>query len=205
MAKKLKKNIVKENLKSNETNFSPRSLNTFLQFFSELNATEKEKLKSNTKKYAYTKKVQEGNFVSVIKFLLGGETYAIEVSKTVETIKLNNLTPLPKTPAFILGLVNLRGRIIAVVNLKIFFELKSSAIKDMNQIIVLRNKDFRFGILTDEVLGIGEVNVDSLTEKFPTLDEKRTKYLKGVTPDGLIFLDADKIANDPALVIETEI
>ncbi len=205
MAQKVEKNIVRNHSKSSKINTYPKSSNTFLQFFSELTPAEKEKLKSNTKKYALTKKIKKGNFVSVVQFLLSGEKYAIEINKTVEAIRLKNLTPLPKTPEFILGLVNVRGRIMAVVNLKTFFELKSSAINDMEEIIILQNKDFQFGILTDEILGVGEVDMDSLTEKFPTLNEKRKKYLKGVAPDGLILLDAEKIVNDPVLVVETEI
>ena len=103
------------------------------------------------------------------------------------------------------GLVNIRGRIIGVINLKSLFGLALKSMTDMNRVIVLRNKDFQFGILADEIIGIKSIDFNLLTDKLATLKGQGKKYLKGVMPDGLIILDADKIANDPALVIETEI
>ena len=182
-----------------------RNLNVLKSFFNSLSTEEKEKLKKITLKFAHKEETQTTEKVEIIEFKLDSETYGIESSKTVETISLKNFTPLPKTPDFLFGLVNIRGRIIGVINLKSLFGLALKSMTDMNRVIVLRNKDFQFGVLADEIIGIKSVDFNLLSDKLATLDGQGKKYLKGIMPDGLVILDADKIANDPALVIETEI
>ncbi len=195
--------------KTQNGNFSAtqksETLKTIREFFEGLTPDERRAIEENTKKYSAIEEKENGNLVEVIQFLLNNEVYAIETSKTVETFKFSDFTQLPLTPKYLFGLVNIRGRITGVINLKNFFELGSSAITDMKHIIVLKNKDFHFGILTDEILGVTSLDLNGLTEKVLTLNERRSKFLKGITEDGIILLDADKIADSPEIRIESEI
>ena len=61
--------------------------------------------------------------IEVVEFLLAHERYAVESSYVREVYPLENLTPLPCTPGFVLGIVNLRGEILSVIDLKKFFDL----------------------------------------------------------------------------------
>lgn len=201
---KAKSNIVSTKDKVKKKH-SVKNQEILKSFFENLAPKEKEKLKKISEKFASLGTKQAGNFVEIIEFKLGNENYGIEASKTVETVALENFTPLPKTPAFLFGLVNIRGRIIGIVNLKVLFGFTQDSMTDMNRVIVLENKDFQFGILADEIIGIKSVDFNLLTDTLATLSEQGKKYLKGVMPDGLVILDGEKIANDPALIIETEI
>ena len=201
---KAKSNIVSTKDKVKKKH-SVKNQEILKSFFENLAPKEKEKLKKISEKFASLGTKQAGNFVEIIEFKLGNENYGIEASKTVETVALENFTPLPKTPAFLFGLVNIRGRIIGIVNLKVLFGFTQDSMTDMNRVIVLENKDFQFGILADEIIGIKSVDFNLLTDTLATLSEQGKKYLKCVMPDGLVILDGEKIANDPALIIETEI
>ncbi len=63
----------------------------------------------------------EGEHIEVLEFILAHERYAIETAWVQEVYPLRQLTPLPGTPAFVLGVVNVRGKIISVMDLRVFF------------------------------------------------------------------------------------
>ncbi|MDO9450880.1 MAG: chemotaxis protein CheW, partial [Rugosibacter sp.] len=73
--------------------------------------------------------------VEVVEFLLAHERYAIDLSYIREVAPMENLTPLPCTPAFVLGIVNLRGEILSVIDIRKFFDLPEKGLTDLNKII----------------------------------------------------------------------
>jgi purine-binding chemotaxis protein CheW len=77
--------------------------------------------------------------VEVIAFTLAHERYAVETSCIREIHVLEDLTPLPCTPDFIVGIVNLRGCITAVVDLKKFFDLPEPGFTDAHRVLVIQN------------------------------------------------------------------
>ncbi len=80
-----------------------------------------------------------GEFVEVVEFLLSYERYGIESSYVREIYPMKELTPLPCTPPFVLGIINVRGEIVAVIDNKKFFELPEKGHTDLNK-LVIRNK-----------------------------------------------------------------
>ncbi len=179
--------------------------NPVFSFFENLSKEEKEKILRNTHKYSHVEKAKEGKFLTVLSFRLGKERFAIETNKLIETLRLRSFTPLPKTPDFIEGVVNVRGRILGLVNLKIFLGLKSSTPTNSSHIIILQNENFQFAVMVDEIFSVEELNLNSLTQKVISLEQETAKYVKGITPEGLILLDAEKIVNEPKLTIEIRI
>lgn len=75
--------------------------------------------------------------LDVLEFRLAEERYAVEIRHVSEVHPLKELTPLPGTPAFVLGVVNVRGRILPVVDLKKFFELPDEGLTDLHRIILV--------------------------------------------------------------------
>ncbi len=82
--------------------------------------------------------------LEVVEFLLAYEKYAIESRYVREVYPLEDLTPLPCAPAFVLGIVSVRGEIISVINIKKFFDLPEKGLTNLNQVIVLQSQAFLF-------------------------------------------------------------
>lgn len=147
------------------------------------------------------KKAPDQGATSVVEFLLASERYGIDSSFIREVYPLKELTPLPGTPPFVLGIVNVRGQILSVVDLKKFFDLPGKGLTDLNKIIVLRGEGIEFGILADVIFGLRTVDLKEIQPSLPTLTGIREEYLRGVTSDRLIVLEAKKILTDERIKI----
>jgi purine-binding chemotaxis protein CheW len=143
--------------------------------------------------------------LEVVEFLLAYETYGIESLYVREVYPLKELTPLPCTPLFVCGIVNLRGQILSVIDLKKFFDLPEKGLTDLNKVIVVHDGTMAFGILADAILGVRSIPLDSIQLSLPTLTGIRAAYLKGVTSEPLVILDAAKLLADHTLIVFEEV
>lgn len=143
--------------------------------------------------------------LTVVEFALAHERYALEAEFVREVHPFENLTPLPCTPPFIRGLVNVRGRILAVIDLKRFFDLPEPGITDLHRVILVHAPGIEFGLLADAIIGTRRLAQTALQPSLPTLTEIRAEYLKGVTADRLVVLDAARILADPRIVVHEEV
>lgn len=143
--------------------------------------------------------------LELLEFGLASERYAIECRHVEDVQPLRDLTPLPCTPAFLAGIVNVRGRIVPVLDLKKFFELPERGLTDLHRIIIVRGCDLEIGLLADVVLGIRTLPAESLQPSLPTLTGIRADYLKGVADGSLVVLAVDRILSDPKITIHEEV
>lgn len=143
--------------------------------------------------------------LDVLEFRLARERYAIETRYVREVYPLKDLTPLPCTPPFVLGVVNVRGRIFPVVDLKQFFDLPEQGLTDLHRIILLEGNDLELGLLADATVGVRSIPVESLQPSLPTLTGIRGEYLKGVTAEHLVVLDVARILADPNIIVHEEV
>lgn len=143
--------------------------------------------------------------VDIVEFLLAYETYGIEVTYVREVYPLNAFTPLPCTPPFVLGIVNIRGQLLSVVDLKTFFDLPAGGLTDLNKVIVVHNDTMALGVLADTIMGVRPLPLTSLQPMLPTLTGRRAAYLKGVTSERLVLLDAGKLLADHTLIVLEEV
>lgn len=149
------------------------------------------------------KETTEGH-LEILEFLLAYERYGIEMSWVRETCPLKDLTPLPCTPPFVLGLINVRGEIVSVVDLKRFFDLPERGLTDLNKVVIVHGDDMTFGILADEILGVRSIPGDTVQPTLPTLTGIREEYLKGITGERTIILDGSRILTDRRLIVNDE-
>lgn len=144
-------------------------------------------------------------FLEIVVFGLSQETYGIESTFVREVYPLKDLTPLPCTPAFVLGIINVRGQILSVLDLKIFFNLPEKGLGDLNKIIIIRSGMMEFGILADVINGTRRIPLETIQSAPLTVTGIGAEYLKGVTADRIIVLNGDKILGDEKIVIYEEI
>lgn len=142
--------------------------------------------------------------IEVIEFLLADERYAVASEYVREVYPLEELTPLPCTPAFVLGIVNLRGQILSVIDIKKFFDLPEKGLTNLNKVIVLESADMAFGILADAISGVSRVPRAGIQPSLPTLTGIREDYLLGVTTERVVVLDAGKLLTDEKLIVNEQ-
>ncbi len=135
--------------------------------------------------------------LQLVVFKIGNEEFGVPISEVREIVRLVPITPVPRTPAFIEGVVNLRGQILAVVDLARRLNLPASARSDKTRIIVIEVEDHTVGMIVDEVtevLRLSSDNIDRTPEIIST--EVHQEYLQGVGKLGerlLILIDLAKI------------
>ena len=94
---------------------------------------------------------------------------------------------------------------IAVVDLKKFFDLPASGLHDLHEVIILHSEEMNLGILADDVVGVRRVPVSQLQASLPTLRGIGQQYLRGVTGERLVVLDAGKLLADKTLIVNEEV
>jgi len=143
--------------------------------------------------------------LDVLEFRLAQERYALEIRYVREVCPLKDLTPLPCTPPFVLGIVNVRGRIVPVIDLKKLFDLPEQGLTDLHRIILVEGHEVEFGLLADATVGVRSIPADTVQSSLPTLTGIRGEYLKGVTADRLVVLDVGRILADPKIIVHEEV
>lgn len=146
--------------------------------------------------------------IDVVEFRLADERYGVECQYVREVYPLKTLTPIPGTPAFVRGIVSVRGEIVSVVDLKLFFELPQRGLTDLTRVIILSGgaagNRMEFGILAEEVMGTVSLELRSLQPPLPTLTGIRADYLKGISGNRMVVLDAPKLLSDKKMIVHQE-
>jgi Chemotaxis signal transduction protein len=149
--------------------------------------------------------IAEGESIEVVEFRLANEKYALESVYVREVLPLKEVAAVPCTPAYILGIINLRGQILSILDLKVFFELPQEAFTRAAKIIVLSSNEMELGIVADAVSGARSLPLNKVHAGLPTLTGIREAYLHGVAGEDLVFLDARKLLADKSLVVDEEV
>lgn len=141
-----------------------------------------------------------------LTFTLSNEAYGIGILKVKEIIGMMPITAVPRTPVFVKGVVNLRGKVIPIVDLRLKFDMESKEYNDRTCIIVVEidshDQTILIGIVVDsvsEVLNIVEDQIEDPPEFGTKLD---TDYIMGMakTDDGVkILLNIDKVLSQEEL------
>ncbi|MCU0288093.1 MAG: chemotaxis protein CheW, partial [Acidobacteria bacterium] len=142
--------------------------------------------------------------LEVVEFRLGNEIYALECNYVKEVLHLKLLLPIPGTPAFVLGIINIRGQIISVIDLMKFFDININDLKQSQWIIVLENKNMELAVTADELLGVTTIPIKEIQPALPTLVGVCAEYLKGISKKRSIILDALKILKDEKIIVNQE-
>ena len=123
-----------------------------------------------------------------IVFEIGSCRYGIALVITHEIVRAASIVPLPKAPAIIEGIVNLRGAVVPVLDIRKRFRLRAKPLHPSDQFIVARVKDRTVALRVDRVIGISEIAAEDI-EQAKTISPA-ADYIAGVAtlPDGLVIL-----------------
>ncbi|ASS65696.1 MULTISPECIES: chemotaxis protein CheW [unclassified Paenibacillus] len=145
-----------------------------------------------------------GEELKVIVFALGEEEYGIEVDKVKTVERLMPVTRVPKTPAFVKGVVNLRGVVVPVIDLRGRFGLEETESTDQTRIIIVRSGELEVGFIVDRANDVTDINTDDIDLPPAVVGGIQAKYLRGIakTPQGrlLVMLNLSEVLNKNEIV-----
>lgn len=147
----------------------------------------------------------EGKTAQIAVFALGNETYGIEAVHVENIYPLEGLTPVPCTPDFVVGVVNLRGRIFSVIDLHRFLGLDASTVDKDTQVIAVSVAGLEVGLLANDVHSVGALPLDKLESALPTVTHIAAEYTRGMTPEMVVLLDLEAIMRDRRMIVHEEV
>ena len=134
----------------------------------------------------------------MVTFELAGKEYGIDIMSVKEIAKAGRFTYVPNAAPFVRGVYNLRGDIIAVVDLRIFFHLPAErkAEDSLESLLILRIGEHVFGLIVDEIDKVIGISSQSIQPPHPIFGDINVKYIKGIVENSgklYIILDVEKI------------
>jgi purine-binding chemotaxis protein CheW len=136
---------------------------------------------------------------SVLAFRLGDENYGLDVAAVCGVRPLSKITPIPGIPPFYRGVINLRGQILTVLDLQVFFGMATTISSNPSplhrELVLVDSHGLHLGLLATHVEGVVRVQRRALQP----LDTMH--YAQGITAERLIVLNLEAILSDPRLII----
>lgn len=139
---------------------------------------------------------EEAASQQVVGFHLAGEEYGIEITKIQEIILPGEITRIPQVPHYIEGLINLRGSVIPIIDLRKRFNLPSSERTDQTRIVVVNVGEKTIGVVVDAVTQVIRINRNQIEPTPPTVSAAGNEHIAGlakVEHRMLILLEIDKL------------
>ena len=121
--------------------------------------------------------------VDIVEFVLGGERYALDIQLAREIVEMIPITPIPRAPPYISGVINLRGEITNIMNLNTLLGLPNQEIRPNQKIIVLVPEaatGSNVGIIVDDVLGVMQVARADIEHLGEGLASEVSGFVKGI-------------------------
>jgi purine-binding chemotaxis protein CheW len=148
-------------------------------------------------KQPHDAKAKSGEELQLVVFKIGTEEFGVEIMNVQEIIRMTNITKIPQSSNYVKGIINLRGRIIVVINLNVIMGMESKEHDENTRIIIADIGETVMGFIVDsvsEVIRLPQSNV----EQAPAVIANKigTEYVRGVGKMEdrlLILLDLDKI------------
>ncbi|MFC1479619.1 chemotaxis protein CheW [Planctomycetota bacterium] len=147
-----------------------------------------------------------------LTFILAGEEYGVEILKVQEIIGIMNITPVPRTPEFVKGVINLRGKIIPVIDLRLKFIMESIEQTEETCIIVVQvaneKRQVTMGVIVDmvsEVIDIMSEQIEGTPEFGIDLDTRFILGIGKIDDKVVIILDVDKVLTSKEIALADKI
>lgn len=134
-----------------------------------------------------------------VTFKLGQEIYGVNVMQVREVLRYTDIAPVPGAPAYVLGIINLRGNVVTVIDTRMRFGLPPSEVTDNSRIMIIESDKNVVGILVDSVAEVADLNISDIDDTPNVGTEESAKFISGVCnrkDDLLILIDLTKLLTD---------
>lgn len=134
-----------------------------------------------------------------VTFNLENEKYGINVMSVQEVLRMTEIAPVPGAPHYVIGIINLRGNVVTVVNTRTRFGLGEIESDDATRIVIIESGGQVIGILVDSVAEVVDLRKSEIESAPNVGNDESSKYIQGVSSQGeqlLILVDVDKLLTD---------
>ena len=141
-------------------------------------------------------KKKDVELLQLVTFSIGGEEFGVDILKVQEIIRMLDITRVPKAPEFVEGVINLRGKVIPIIDLRKRFGLVSKGHDKNTRIIVIDINDMIVGYIVDSVSEVLRIHAATVEPPPPVVAGLDSEYISGVGKLDdrlLIFLDLDRL------------
>jgi len=134
-----------------------------------------------------------------VTFRLEEEVYGINVMQVQEVLRVTEIAPVPGAPHYVLGIINLRGNVVTVVDTRERLGLGSKEMEESTRIVIIEADKMVVGILVDAVAEVVDLRTSEIESAPSVGNDESSKYIQGVASrdgDLLILVDLNKLLND---------
>jgi len=131
-----------------------------------------------------------------VTFFLGNEIYGVEVKCVREILKINNILPVPGAPDYVLGITNVRGNVVSVIDGRKRLNLELTKSTEKSRMIVLESENEFVAVVVDNVADIVDISESSLDSNPKVKSSEESRYVTGVfsnNDDLIIALNAERL------------
>ncbi len=144
----------------------------------------------------FSRKSAEGKAIELATFYVGQALCGMDILKVQEINKLMQMTKVPQAPEYVVGILNLRGQIVTIIDLGRKLGLSSTELKEESRNIIVNSKDEYIGLLTERISDVIQADWDKVEPPPANIGEVQGKFFKGVfkTETSLVgILDVDEV------------
>lgn len=134
-----------------------------------------------------------------VTFKLENETYGINVMQVQEVLRYSEIAPVPGAPVYVLGIINLRGNVVTVIDTRSRFGLESCDVTDNTRVVVIESEKQVIGILVDSVAEVVYLKASDIDAAPNVGNDESAPFIQGVSNregELLILVDLDKLLSD---------
>ena len=137
--------------------------------------------------------------VQWVTFRLDNEKYGIRVMQVQEVLRMTEIAPVPGAPDYVLGIINLRGNVVTVIDSRKRFGLSDAEADDSTRIVIIEAEKHVVGILVDSVAEVVDLRASEIDAAPNVGNDDSSKYIQGVSSrdkELLILVDVNKLLSD---------
>jgi len=146
-----------------------------------------------------------GELLSLVLLRLGADRYAVPITSVREILRVGRLTQVSTAPPFVLGVINLRGVIMTVLDLRVFFGLETGPVGAEARIIIAEGGDMVVGILVEQIEEIVDLPAAQLKPPLSPSKGLVEDYVVGIAPHGdqmVVLIDLEKVLRNPRIIVD---
>lgn len=139
------------------------------------------------------------SIVQWVTFRLAGENYGINVMQVQEVLRVSEIAPVPGAPHYVLGIINLRGNVVTVIDTRIRLGLPTTEVTDATRIVIIEGSKHVVGILVDCVAEVVDLRASEVESAPNVGNDESSNYIQGVASrddELLILVDLNKLLTD---------
>jgi len=134
-----------------------------------------------------------------VTFRLDAEIYGINVMLVQEVLRITDIAPVPGAPSYVIGIINLRGNVVTVIDTRMRFGLHPRDYDDATRIVIIETENQTVGIVVDSVSEVVDIYSNEIETAPNVGNDETARYIEGVVSRGedlLILVDLNKLLTD---------